>query len=107
MASMMDNIKAKIDQFKGGKSNSVMDRIRGKSGYGIGFSGAGPSIADKIKGVTNVVKTKGVIGTVQSAAKGEKPIMKQINPGSSGAGFMQRLPAYKAAGRTEIRSRGN
>ena len=116
MAGVLDNIKAKVDQFKG------------KSGYGIGFSGAGPSVMDRVKGTVNVVKSKGVVGTVQSAAKGEKPILKQVAPqvasgGASGAPFFKRLKGYNSppssetvyekiqspggSGRTEIRSRGN
>ena len=110
MAGVLDNIKAKIDQ------------VKGKSGYGIGFSGAGPSVVDRLKGTANVIKSKGVMGTVQSAAKGEKPILTQVAPGmargQSGANFFKRLPSYKGSetvyekiqstgGRTEIRSRGN
>ena len=110
MAGVLDNIKAKVDQ------------VKGKSGYGVGFSGAGPSVMDRVKGTVNVIKSKGVMGTVQSAAKGEKPILTQVAPGmakgQSGANFFKRLPSYgggspavyekiQSAGRTEIRSRGN
>jgi hypothetical protein len=108
MATIMEQIQSKIKS------------VTGKSGYGVGFSGAGPSVVDRVKGVVNVVKTKGAMGTVQSMTKGEKPILSQVAPGmakgQSGANFFKRLPSYKespvhyevpSTGRTEIRSRGN